>query len=191
MKRIYGLMIALEAMLSVPTRMQFVASLRQGRLVENIKVALSNLALLNSAAFTGDYASFENYKRIAIIIALAPASGTDTAAITLKQSKTVDNSPATEKALSFTKVWKNSAPGTSDTLVETAVAGDSITTSAAAALELYVIEVMDTDLDINNDFDCVRVAVTDPGSVSTPAVVLMLGYEAKFAGPTPPSMITD
>lgn len=154
--------------------------MQNGRLIDDTKVVLAGgPVLLNTAGIAADYFSMKNYKRCMVIIALTPASGTDVSAVTLKQAKTVDNSPATEKALSFTKVFKNGAPDTSDRLVETAVTNDTFNTSAVAAKELYVIEVMDTDLDVANDFDCFRVNMTDPGSVSTPAVVTYIGYEAR------------
>ncbi len=168
--------------------------INEGKLVENAKIVLlGGPVLLNTAGMTGDYVSFKNYRKWLLIFALAPASGTDVAAVTLKQAKTVDNSPVTEKALSFMRMFKNGAPGTSDALVDTAVAGDTFSTSAVAALEMYCIEVDETDLDISNGFDCFRLAVSDPGSVSTPAVAIGIGYGAKFKGPVDimPSAILD
>lgn len=164
-----------------------------GRIIDNTKIVLAGLGLLNSGGIAGDRFSMKNYSRVAVVIGLAPASGTDPSAVTLKQSKSVDNSPVTEKALAFSKMYKNGAPGTSDTLVETAVTSDTFSTSALAALELYVIEVDEQDLDIDNGFDCIRVDMTDPGSVSTPAFALYIGYEGKYLGGVDrtPSAITD
>lgn len=160
-------------------------------LAEESKIVLSNLALLNSAAFTGDYVSLKNYESVEIIVGLAPASGTDTAAITLKQAS--DVAATGEKALAFSPAFMhfNGAPGTSDALVRTAVVSDSITTSALAALELYVIHVDAASLDVANGFDCVRVHVTDPGSVSTPSFVLYILRHCRYAQATPPSAILD
>lgn len=162
-----------------------------GKLVENTKIVLGGLALLNTAGLAGDYVSMKEYRKVAIIFGLAPASGTDVSAVTVKQAKTVDNSPSTEKALAFTTVYKNGAPGTSDALVEMAVTAGTFNTSAVAALELYVIEIDQADLDINNGFDCIRLAMADPGSVSTPAFCLYVCYGAKQKSATPPSAIVD
>jgi len=152
----------------------------QGRLEESVKpIMMSNgVVLLNSGAITGDYVSFKEYRRCSVIIALTPASGTDVSAVTLKQAKTVENSPVTEKELPFTRM-KRYTPGTSEDPVETVVVGNTFNTSAAAVSEMFQIDVDENMLDINNGFDCFRVNVTDPGSVSTPAVVLGLMYEAK------------
>lgn len=165
----------------------------QGMAVESLKfVQGAGPVLLNSGAITGDYFSLKNHRRLLIRLALAPASGTDIAAVTLKQAKTVDNSPVTEKALSFSRMWRQ-LPDVSDALVETAVTSDTFNTSATAQKEVFYIEVQATDLDLANSFDCVRINVTDPGSVSTPCDVLMIGYEGKFntAADNQPSAITD
>ncbi len=150
------------------------------KLIEAVKiVTMGGPVLLNTAGITGTRVSMKGYRRLALVISLAPASGTDVSAVTLKQSKTVADSPSTEKALSFTKMYRQ-AIATSDLFTETAVVADTFNTSATAVAETFVIEVDETDLDINNGFDCVRVAMSDPGSVSTPATVLALLYQAKF-----------
>lgn len=191
MKSIHTLMAALESqMREFAEPLQAVNHL-QGLLVENTKIVLSDILLLNTAGLTGDRVSMKGYKRAAVIIALAPASGTDVAAVTMKQSKTVDDSPSTEKALSFSKMWKVADATLADALVQTVVASDTFNTSATAKKELFVIEILDTDLDINNEFDCIRVAIADPGSVSTPATAIYVLYEAKFRAATPPSAIVD
>ena len=147
--------------------------------------------LLNTAGIAGDTVSLKHYNHLTAIVSLAPASGTDTAAITLKQNTNVGNSPADEKALAFSWVWKNGATGTSDALVKTAVTANSITPSGAAANEMYVMDIDAADLDVANGFDCVRVDVTDPGSVSTPASVIYILSEPRYAQATPPSAIVD
>ena len=145
--------------------------------------------LLNTAGITGAYVSMKNYNHLTAIVLLAPASGTDTAAITLKQATAIAGTGA--KALPYTSIWKNGAPGTNDTLVKTAVAANSVTTSAAAALELYVIELDAADLDVAGGFDCVGVDVSDPGSVSTPATVIYILGEARYKQATLPSAVID
>ncbi len=163
----------------------------QGLLVENTKIVLGDVKLLDGGALATDRVSMKGYERCAVILALDPASGTDVTAITMKQSKTVDNSPSSEKALSFTKVYKNGDTSVSDTLVETAVVANTFNTSNSAKKELFVIEILQTDLDIDNDFDCIALNATDPGSVSTPGAVIFVLYNARYKGATPPTAITD
>lgn len=160
-----------------------------GLLVENVKVVLGAIGLANAGAIDGDRVSLKNYGKLAILLAIDPASGTDVTAVTLKQSKTVDDSPSTEKELAFTKVWKNGDTGLSDALVETAVSNNTFNTSALAASELFVIEIDSNDLDVENGFDCVRIALTDPGSVSTPVAAIYVLYQARYAPPL--TAITD
>lgn len=146
--------------------------------------------LLNTAGIAGDYVSMKNYNHLTVIVGLTPASGTDTAAITLKQNTNVGNSPADEKALAFTRAWRCPVSTSVDALTETTYAS-SITTSAAAAQEMFVLEVDGADLDVANGFDCVRADITDPGAVSTPAFVLYILSEPRYAQATPPSAIVD
>lgn len=162
----------------------------QGRLEQSVKpIVMGGPTLLNAAAITGDYVSLKNYRRVSIIIMLAPASGTDVSAITLKQAKTVENSPATEKELAFTRMLRYT-PATSEDPVETEVTGNTFNTSATAVAEMFQIDVDENMLDINNGFDCLRVHMTDPGSVSTPAVVLGLMYECKYKDvPLPAALV--
>lgn len=162
-----------------------------GLLVENAKIVLGAVGLANAAAIDGDRVSMKDYGRCAIILAIAPASGTDVTAVTLKQSKTVDNSPSTEKALGLTRMWKNADVTLADALVETTVAANTFNTSAAAKTELFVIEIDQNDLDVDNEFDCVRVALSDPGSVSTPVAAIYVLYQPRYSGATPPSAIVD
>lgn len=161
-------------------------------LVQDTKIVHGQLALLNTAGFTGgaaaDYVSMKNYNHLTVIVGLAPASGTDTAAITLKQASDVAGTG--EKALAFTRAWRCPASSSVDTLTETTYAS-SITTSAVAALELFVLEVDGADLDVAGGFDCVRADVTDPGAVSTPAYVLYILGESRYGQATPPSAIVD
>lgn len=142
--------------------------------------------LLDTAGITGDYVSMKNYHHLTVVVGLTPASGTDTAAITLKQASDVAGTG--EKALDFTRAWRNPTSTSNDTLTETVYAS-SITTSAVAAKELFVLEIDAADLDTLNGFDCVRANVTDPGVVSTPAFVLYILSGSRFAQEIPPSAI--
>lgn len=160
-------------------------------LVEKTKIVLGALGLANAGITSGDRVSMKNYGRLAVILAIDPDSGTDVAAVTLLQSKTVDDSPSTEKPLAFTRMWKNGDTSLSDALVETTVSSNTFNTSNAAKRELFVMEVSADDMDVENGFDCVRIGVSDPGSVATPMAVLYVLYQSRYSGSTPPSAIVD
>lgn len=158
------------------------------RMIDDMKIVpMGGPVLLNTAGITGTRVSMKNYSRLAILLQVTPASGTDAAAVTLKQSKTVADSPSTEKALSFTKVYKCVS---GDTWAEVAVTNDTFSTSAAAVAESFLIEIDENDLDINSGFDCVRIAVADPGSVSTPATAVGFLYQSKVKT-SPANMLTS
>lgn len=168
-------------------------------LAEESKIVVGFLGLLNTATCgTGDYVSLKNYQAVDIIVALVPASGTDTAAITVKQATNVTNSASDAKAVAFTtvKYLVGAAAALADftaddALVTTAVTANSITTSAGALPELFVIHIDAEMLDVAGGFDCVRIDVTDPGSVSTPAVGLYILRHPRYAQATPPTAITN
>lgn len=161
-------------------------------LVENTKINVGAIVLANTGDNSGKPVSMKLYKHLTVIVAIQPASGTDTCAITLKQATAVGNfGGASEKTLAFTDVWKNGDLTASDTLVRTAVVANSVTTSALAAKELYVFEIDAETLDISNDYDCVNVHVTDPGSVSTPMCITTILSEPKYSSSTLPSATID
>ena len=147
---------------------------------ETVHTVVGGLALANTAGIAGDIVSLENHHRCRVLVALAPASGTDTAAITLKQSQ--DAAGTGIKALAFT-VAHRAAYATSDVPAEIAVTANSITTSATAVAELFSIDVAASDLDTANGFTWLSCNLSDPGSVSTPAVILYQMYEARYSGP--------
>lgn len=160
------------------------------KLVESHKIVTGGgPVLLNTAGITGDIVSMKNYDHVTILVGLTPASGTDTAAITLQQHQDVAGTGA--KTLAYTGAYKCAVSTTVDALAAIAVAGNSITTSAAAAQELYAIEVDGAELDVANGFDCISCDVSDPGAVSTPAFVLYILGRSRMQQATPPSAIVD
>ena len=82
-----------------------------------------------------------------------------TAAVTLKQALTVAG--GSSKALAFTSMWVNTA-GAPDTFTKTAVVSNTFNLDTANLL--YLIEVVASDLDVDNVFDCVGVNIASPGA---------------------------
>lgn len=129
------------------------------------------------AAVTGDYYSLKNYNHITFIITQGAWAG-GTPAVTLKQASDVAGTG--EKALSFTKMWtKTGLTGTKFT--ETAVTSDTFNLTATANT-ITVLEIDADDLDLANDFDCVRFAIASPGANADliSAVAILSG--PRFAG---------
>lgn len=138
------------------------------------------------SASTSDIVSLKNYDRATVIIQTGAWAG-GTAAVTLKQASDVSATGA--KALAFTRQFTNVADTTSDTLTDTTVTSNTFNLSAANAI--HVIEVKATDLDMDNDFDCLRVDVASPGSNNDLYSVIIVLHGSRFAGANPASAIVD
>jgi hypothetical protein len=157
------------------------------RLVDNLKFVWGTApANYTGAASESDIVSFKLYGHYTVVIQTGAWAG-GTAAVTLKQGTSVS---AATTALAFTKMYTNDGATSTDTLTETAVTSNTFNLDTANAL--YVIEVDEDDLDVNNGFHTLKVAVASPGSNNDLYGVLLIGSKPKFSGDvaTIPSAIT-
>lgn len=154
-------------------------------LSEQCKI-VAGLCPITPSTSTPDYVSLKGYERVTAIVMVDNATTVTGSAITLKQATAVAGT--SEKALSFSKAWRNIDIDAADTLSEFAVSSDTFTTDATNNKNLlYVMEVKAEDLDVNNGFDCFRV-----GTGNATAAVLSVLYI--LSGPkfgTAASAITD
>lgn len=135
---------------------------------------------------TPDYVSLKNFERIAIIILVKNATTVTGSAITVKQATAVAGT--SEKAVSFSKAYRNIDTAAADVLAEFAVTSDTFTTNSTNSKNLmYIIEVQTSDLDVANGFDCIRAGTGD--ATAATVTVLYALYGAKF--PTTTAAITD
>lgn len=149
-------------------------------------VGLSNTTPSTS---TPDYVSLKLYHRIRVTIIVKNATTVTGSAITLKQATAVAGTG--EKALAFSVMWANIDTGAGDTLTETAVTSDTFTTDSTNSKELmYVMEIEAADLDIANNFDCIRAGTAD--ATAATLTVLYDLFPAKYAATAGgPSAIID
>ena len=160
---------------------EFLPLLSKGKVV-------TGLAPIVPSTSTPDYVSMKGYQKLTVIIICDNATTVTGSAITLKQATAV--AATGEKALGFTNVYANIDTAASDTLVATAVTSDTFTTDDTNAKNLlYVIEVDATDLDMDNNFDCVRAGTAD-ATASTIGVVYIL-HGPRYAPTLATSAITD
>lgn len=158
----------------------------------NIKLKEANnivtgLAPILPSTSTPDYVSLKNLVRLTIILIVDNGATVTGSAITLKQAIAVAGTD--EKALAFDTVAANIDTGAGDTLTDTAVTSDTFTTDTTDNKNLmYVIDVKPEDLDIDNNFDCVRVGTGDGANMVLAAIYI---GESKKAANTPPSVIID
>lgn len=145
----------------------------------DIGYMVTGLAPTTPSSSTPDYVSMKGYERMTAIIICDNATTVTGSAITLKQAQ--DVAATGEKALSFSRMLANIDTAAAATMVETAVVSDTFTTTAIDAKNsLYVLDIHADDLDVDNNFDCVRVG-TGNATAQVLAVIYIL-HAAKYAG---------
>jgi len=148
----------------------------------------------NAAAQTGDWVSLENYERCAVIIyGAAGSAGTDVT-VTITQATDVSNSLSDAKALNFTKIYKKegaalTAVGQYTEVTQTAANTFTVTNNEQLQ-QIYVFDFGYDDLDIANDFDCIRVTV-NAGSAAKVISGLYALHDPKYGTNPLPSAIVD
>lgn len=157
------------------------------RLTQNGKPVIMAVPIdTTGAAVVGDYVSMKGYSHLTIIIAQgAWAAGTP--AVTLVQATDVAATGA--KALGFTKYWTGVAL-TQDLLTEVAVVSDTFNLTAVANT-YTVLEIDASSLDVDNNFDCVRVNVATPGANADLIAVFGWLSGTRYPQASPMSAIID
>lgn len=146
------------------------------------------LAPVSVSSVTPDYVSLKNYQHVTALISLTCSTGVAACAVTLKQATAVAGT--SEKALGFSYVWKNEDIAAADTLVKTAVTSNTFSSTADLKEKLFVIE-LDTDaLDVDNGFDCFRVALAD-AAATVASVVYVLSQPRYVDQTSHKAAITD
>lgn len=154
-------------------------------LSEQVKIVEGLLSVVPSSS-TPDYVSLKYYERIMILVQVKNATTVTGSAITLKQATAVAGT--SEKALSFSKAWRNIDTGAADVLSEFTVSSDTFTTDSTNSKNLmYVMEVKAEDLDVNSGFDCIRAGTGNATAATVSVTYFLFGH--KF--PTTTAAITD
>lgn len=138
----------------------------------------------SGAAMTAEYVSLKYYNHLTIVIQTG-AWAAGTAAVTLLEATNV--SAGSAQALNLETMWTDDAA--TGTLVETAVTSDTFNLDTANSL--YIIEIDADELDVDDGYDCVTLAVASPGVNSDFYGVLYILSQPRYAQATPPSAIID
>jgi len=160
-------------------------------LLEGTKV-VSLLGPIVPSTSTCDFVSLKGYDTCTILINVANlAAGATGSAVTLTQAQDVANTAG--KALAFSTAYRslNTGPaGTTDTWSSFTVSSNTFTTNTDASNNhMYAIEIRATDLDINNNFDCVRLNLANAtNSTCSPIAIL---WPAKYGKLSSIPAITD
>jgi phosphohistidine swiveling domain-containing protein len=157
------------------------------QLVESAKIVVG-LAPITPSTSTPDRVSLKDYRRMTAIITVDNGNTVTGSAITLHQATTVAG--GSEKALAFTKAYRNIDVDAADALAAFDVTSNTFTTDTTNAKNLlYVIEIDASELDTNNGFDCVRVGTGNGANMVLSVVYILHG--GRYQGATLPTVITD
>ena len=147
----------------------------------------------NAAAQTGDWVSLKNYQRCTcLLFGKAGSAGTDLT-VTLEQATSVAGG-SSKNLTTITRVDKKEGADlfaigqyTTDTQ---AAAATYTNTNNEQSDQIYLIDVLAEDLDIANDFDCMRMSI-NAGNASKIVAGLYILQGPKFGTDPLPAAITD
>lgn len=145
--------------------------------LERLQIAAGIAPIALTTARTGYAVSMKNYRRCLVLFFKGIGTAGDDPTITLAQG--TDIAFGTNKVLNFTKVWhKQDLTKLSDVGQWTEVtqsAGATYTDATSAEqMVLWAIEIHQQDLDINNNYDCIRASISDVGTNSQIGCVLYI-----------------
>jgi hypothetical protein len=149
-------------------------------ILEYMQICEGVLPLALTTARTGRVVSLKNYRRCLVALYKGIGTAGDDPTVTLLQG--TDIAFGTNKALNFTKIYvKQDLTKLSDVGQWTKVtqaAGNTYTdlTSAEQAA-IWAIDVKQEDLDIANNYDCIRASVSDVGTNAQLGCVLYFPYD--------------
>lgn len=133
-----------------------------------------------TAARTGDVVCMKNYRRCLVLFHKAVGTAGDDPTITLLQG--TDVAFLTNKALNFTTVYVKQDPTSLGDVGQwtkvTQAAGNTYTDATSAEQQaLWAIDIKAEDLDIKNNYDCVRASISDVGTNAQLGDVLYILYD--------------
>lgn len=144
---------------------------------------------------TGDYISLKNAARVAVVFVSGIGTNGQDPTLTIQQATDVSGTDV--KALNFTVIHRKQA-ATSLAAVSawtrtTQSAGNTYTNTDAAEQDLiWVVEFAPGELDVANDFTCIRATVADVGGAAQPGYLCYLVAPlSKGAPANAPSYIAD
>ena len=135
---------------------------------------------LSAGANNGGWVDLKGYNRLLIVFYKGAAgSGTEDPTVTVLQASDVSGTGS--KALNIANVWtKINVDLTTIGQFTGAPSANTFTVAGSAQLSaIWVIEILASDLDINNGFSCVQANVADVGSIAQLGCLLYVFGEAR------------
>lgn len=147
------------------------------RLLEELQIAWGFGPIDIGTARTGDVVSMKNYRRCLVLFVKGIGTAGEDPTITLAQG--TDVAFGTNKALDFTEIFVKQDPTALSDVGQwtqvTQAAGNTYTDATSAEqAAIWAIEIKAEDLDIANNYDCIRASMGDAGSTNQLGVVLYI-----------------
>ena len=148
------------------------------RLLENSMIVTGFPPAALSTARTADVVSLKNYRRCAVCFHASIGSPGNDPVLTIEQG--TDVAFGTNKALNFTEIYvKQDLTHLSDvgewTKITQAAADSYTDTTSAEQEKIWVVHFKAEDLDIANNYDCIRARLNDVGT-STDGQIGVIWY---------------
>jgi hypothetical protein len=165
-------------------------------LLEQIQIVSGFAPVALTTARAGDVVSLKKYRRCLVVFHKGIGGAGEDPTITLEQG--TDVAFGTNKALTFTNIYKKQDPTSLADVGQwtkvTQAAGNTYTDATSGEqAALWAIDVKAEDLDIANDYDCIRASIGDVGSVAQIGSLEYLLYDPVQMGApeSMPSAIAD
>lgn len=146
---------------------------------------------LTTAANNGDWVSLEDFNRCAVIFLKTAGTASDDPVFTLRQA--TDNTGAGAKALTFTRIDTKVGVQTGlaqFTTITQAAANTYVDLVSAEAQNLFVVDVMAEQLDIDNGFKFLQLQIPDTGTAASLGAALYVLHEARYNTTPLPGVIS-
>lgn len=152
--------------------------------MENGKIVtvLQPQSVSNSAKETL-YVSLRHWKKVAFVIQVGANAGTGAnhIAVTVKQAS--DSAGTGVKAVSFDRHYTQAVTQSVDAPTVVATSSDTFNIVAGTANTMYIVEIQDTQLDIANGFQWVKLSLGASGEAQAILIgVLAVLYDGDYAG---------
>jgi len=136
-----------------------------------------------TAAVAGDWISMKNYNHLTYIISRNAGTGTDNLVVTFDQATDVAGTGTKTLNITeyFAKLGTQTGVGTFTRVTQSAA--DGFTSTNPTTASLYVIEIDRAQLDVDDGFDCVSLAIADTGSAGAQLIsVIAVLSEPRYPG---------
>jgi hypothetical protein len=165
-------------------------------ILEQVQIVSGFAPASLGAAKTGDVVSMKNYRRCLVLFHKGIGIAGDDPTITLAQG--TDVAFGTNKALNFTDIYVKQDPTSLGdvgqwTKVTQSAANTYTDDTTGEQAVMWAIDIKAEDLDIANDYDCIRASVGDVGTAAHYGAVEYILYDpVQIAAPEDmPSAIAD